>query len=98
MNYVGKIFIVLVTVMSFIFMSFALAAYATQRNWKAAIENAVSTAVRSWAGGQGGEAEEKLNEDFPEAGTDTHENLKNSWSPMEKTWLNARFLAKPRSR
>ncbi len=46
MNTVGKIFIVLTTAMSFIFMSFALAAYATHRNWKLAIENAEATSTQ----------------------------------------------------
>jgi len=33
MNLVGKIFIVLITLFSFVFMSFAVAVYATHRNW-----------------------------------------------------------------
>ncbi len=39
MNFVGKIFIVLITVMSFVFMAFALMVYAAHRNWKNAIES-----------------------------------------------------------
>jgi DNA repair exonuclease SbcCD ATPase subunit len=39
MNFVGKIFIVLITAMSLIFMSFALMVYAAHRNWKNAIES-----------------------------------------------------------
>ncbi len=43
MNFVGKVLIMLITAMSFIFMSFAVATYATHRNWKAAIENTEAT-------------------------------------------------------
>ena len=34
MNLVGKIFIVLILVMSLVFMSFAVVVYATHHNWK----------------------------------------------------------------
>jgi DNA repair exonuclease SbcCD ATPase subunit len=34
MNLVGKIFVVLILVMSIVFMSFAIAVYATHRNWR----------------------------------------------------------------
>ena len=36
MNLVGKIFIVLIMLMSFVFMGFALAVYATHQNWETA--------------------------------------------------------------
>ena len=39
MNLVGKIFVVLITVMSFVFMAFALSVYATHQNWRLAVEN-----------------------------------------------------------
>jgi hypothetical protein len=34
MNFIGKIFVVLIFVMSLVFMSFAVAVYATHQNWK----------------------------------------------------------------
>ena len=34
MNLVGKIFIVLIFVMSLVFMAFSMAVYATHRNWR----------------------------------------------------------------
>ena len=34
MNLVGKIFVVLIFVMSLVFMAFAMAVYATHRNWR----------------------------------------------------------------
>ncbi len=34
MNFVGKIFVMLILVMSLVFMSFAIAVYSTHRNWK----------------------------------------------------------------
>ena len=39
MNLVGKIFIISIAVMSLVFMSFALAVYATHKNWRDAISN-----------------------------------------------------------
>lgn len=39
MNLVGKIFTVLIFVLSLVFMSFAVAVYATHKNWRAAVEN-----------------------------------------------------------
>ncbi len=39
MNLVGKIFVVLITVMSIVFMSFAMAVYATHRNWRDEVVN-----------------------------------------------------------
>ena len=38
MNYVGKILVVLIFIMSLVFMSFAVMVYATHRNWKAVVE------------------------------------------------------------
>jgi hypothetical protein len=38
MNIVGKIFIVLIFVMSLVFMSFAVAVYATHQNWREVVE------------------------------------------------------------
>ena len=38
MNLVGKIFTVLIFVMSLVFMSFAVVVYATHRNWKEVVE------------------------------------------------------------
>jgi Skp family chaperone for outer membrane proteins len=40
MNLVGKIFTVLILVMSLVFMSFAVAVYATHKNWKTVVDNA----------------------------------------------------------
>ena len=40
MNLVGKIFTVLILVMSLVFMSFAVAVYATHKNWKEVVDNA----------------------------------------------------------
>jgi len=34
MNLLGKIFVVLIVVMSIVFMTLALAVYATHKNWK----------------------------------------------------------------
>jgi hypothetical protein len=39
MNLVGKIFVVLIFVMSLVFMSFAVAVYATHRNWRDVVMN-----------------------------------------------------------
>ena len=39
MNLVGKIFVVLIAVMCLVFMSFAMAVYATHKNWKDVVEN-----------------------------------------------------------
>ena len=39
MTFVGKIFVVLIFVMSLVFMSFAVVVYATHRNWYAVVEN-----------------------------------------------------------
>jgi myosin heavy subunit len=43
MNFIGKIFVVLIAVMSFVFMSFAVAVYSTHQNWK---EKAAAEAQR----------------------------------------------------
>ena len=39
MNLVGKIFVVLILVMSVLFMAFAMALYATHRNWREMVIN-----------------------------------------------------------
>jgi hypothetical protein len=39
MNLVGKIFVVLILVMSVLFMAFAMAVYATHHNWREMVEN-----------------------------------------------------------
>jgi len=39
MNLVGKVFTVLIFVMSLVFMSFAVAVYATHKNWKEVVDN-----------------------------------------------------------
>ena len=39
MNLVGKIFVVLILVMSVVFMAFAMAVYATHRNWREVVVN-----------------------------------------------------------
>jgi len=39
MNLIGKIFIVLILVMSVLFMAFAMAVYATHQNWREAVVN-----------------------------------------------------------
>jgi hypothetical protein len=46
MNLVGKIFVVLILVMSLVFMGFAVAVYATHKNWRDAIERTESSQVR----------------------------------------------------
>lgn len=38
MNFIGKIFVVLIFVMSLVFMSFAVAVYATHQNWKKVVD------------------------------------------------------------
>ncbi|MEX0676039.1 MAG: hypothetical protein WD063_03120 [Pirellulales bacterium] len=38
MNFIGRIFVVLIFVMSLVFMSFAVAVYGTHQNWKAEVE------------------------------------------------------------
>ena len=43
MNLVGKIFTVLILVMSLVFMSFAVAVYATHKNWKTVVDNTEAT-------------------------------------------------------
>lgn len=43
MNLVGKIFTVLILVMSLVFMSFAVAVYATHKNWKEVVLNPEAT-------------------------------------------------------
>ncbi len=43
MNFVGKVFVVLIFCLSLVFMAFAVATYATHRNWKLAIENTEPT-------------------------------------------------------
>ena len=43
MNTVGKIFTVLILVMSLVFMSFAVAVYATHKNWKKVVDNPSAT-------------------------------------------------------
>ena len=44
MTLLGKIFTVLVLVMSILFMSFSIVVYATHRNWKLVVDNATPTA------------------------------------------------------
>lgn len=39
MNFVGKIFVVLITVMSLVFMAFAVAVYSTHKNWRDVVMN-----------------------------------------------------------
>jgi len=43
MTFLGKIFTVLIFIMSLVFMAFALAVYATQRNWRDVVKNEVTT-------------------------------------------------------
>ncbi len=45
MNLVGKIFTVLIFVMSLVFMSFSVAVYATHKNWKEVVTNPERTAT-----------------------------------------------------
>jgi chemotaxis protein histidine kinase CheA len=40
MNWLGKVFVVLILIMSLVFMGLAMAVYATHKNWKAVIEGA----------------------------------------------------------
>jgi hypothetical protein len=44
MNLVGKIFVVLILLMSVVFMAFAMAVYATGRNWREVVVNQEATA------------------------------------------------------
>lgn len=46
MNLVGKIFTVLIFVMSLVFMTFAIMVYATQKNWKLVVDNSQDTVER----------------------------------------------------
>ena len=46
MNLVGKIFTVLLLVMSLVFMSFAVAVYATHKNWRKVVDNPKELATR----------------------------------------------------
>ena len=46
MNLVGKIFTVLIFVMSLVFMTFAIMVYATQKNWKLVVNNSQDTVER----------------------------------------------------
>ncbi len=46
MNLVGKIFVVLIFVMSLVFMSFAVAVYATHKNWKDVVTTTREEATR----------------------------------------------------
>ena len=43
MNLVGKIFVVLILVMSVLFMAFAMAVYATHQNWRDVVVNEQAT-------------------------------------------------------
>jgi hypothetical protein len=45
MNLVGKVFTVLIFVLSLVFMSFAVMVYATHKNWREAVENPQATAT-----------------------------------------------------
>ena len=38
MNWLGKVFVVLILIMSLVFMGLAMAVYATHKNWKEIIE------------------------------------------------------------
>ena len=48
MNLVGKIFVVLILVMSVLFMAFAMAVYATHRNWREVVVNEQATPDNRW--------------------------------------------------
>ncbi|MBX3411366.1 MAG: hypothetical protein KF708_01520 [Pirellulales bacterium] len=43
MNFVGKIFVVLITVMALVFMAFAVAVYSTHKNWRDVVMNPTPT-------------------------------------------------------
>ena len=49
MNFIGKIFVVLIFVMSLVFMSFAVAVYGTHQNWKKKAGRSKKVAERSQA-------------------------------------------------
>jgi len=46
MNLVGKIFVVVILVMSVVFMSFAMAVYATHKNWRDVVVNEQASATK----------------------------------------------------
>ena len=46
MNLVGKIFVVVILVMSVVFMAFAMAVYATHRNWREVVMRPRSKSAR----------------------------------------------------
>ncbi|NQT39867.1 MAG: hypothetical protein HQ581_20405, partial [Planctomycetes bacterium] len=46
MNLVGKIFTVFIFLMSLVFMSFAVAVYATHQNWREIVTNQKATAEK----------------------------------------------------
>jgi chromosome segregation ATPase len=46
MNLVGKIFIVVILLMSVLFMAFAMALYATHQNWQAVVKNELDPQLR----------------------------------------------------
>jgi hypothetical protein len=65
MNFIGKIFVILIFVMSLVFMSFAVAVYGTHQNWKAEAEkqkNLVTIARDALT--QAEEAQKKLDEEL----------------------------------
>ncbi len=48
MNLVGKIFTVLILVMSVVFASCVVAVYATHKNWMAVVDNPTATPQTPW--------------------------------------------------
>ena len=48
MNLIGKIFVVLILVMSVLFMAFAMAVYAMHQNWREVVVNEQATPSKPW--------------------------------------------------
>ena len=49
MNWLGKVFVVLILIMSLVFMGLAMAVYATHKNWKEVIDGPNGLAARSFS-------------------------------------------------
>ena len=51
MNWLGKVFVVLILIMSLLFMGLAMAVYATHRNWREVVEGPAGRDVPDHPGG-----------------------------------------------
>jgi len=85
MNLVGKIFVVLIFVMSLVFMAFAVSVYATHRNWHDLVTNPEATSAKPL--GLKPQLDQKKNEN--QQLTQERDQLKNSWDAEKKARLQA---------